>query len=74
MIGQPSEEGLGGAKAMLKDGLYTRFPRPDFVLALHDNPTLAAGKVAWKEGSMLGALMGWISPCAVTEVTARHRI
>ncbi len=53
MIGQPSEEGLGGAKAMLKDGLYTRFPTPNFVLALHDIPTLAAGKVAWKEGSML---------------------
>src|SRR3984957_11349285 len=55
MIGQPSEEGLGGAKAMLKDGLYTRFPRPDFVLALHDIPTVAAGKVAWKEGSMLAS-------------------
>ena len=58
MIGQPSEEGLGGAKAMLMDGLYTRFPRPDFVLALHDNPTVAAGKVAWKEGSMLASADG----------------
>jgi hippurate hydrolase len=55
MIGQPSEEGLGGASAMLKDGLYTRFPRPDFVLALHDIPTVAAGKVAWKAGSMLAS-------------------
>ncbi|MDP9146080.1 MAG: amidohydrolase [Acidobacteriota bacterium] len=53
MIGQPAEEAVGGAKAMLNDGLYTRFPRPDYVLALHDNPTVAAGKVAWKEGPLL---------------------
>lgn len=58
MVGQPSEEGLGGATAMLKDGLYTRFPHPDFVLALHDNPTVAAGKVAWKVGSMLASADG----------------
>jgi amidohydrolase len=58
MIGQPSEEGLGGASAMLRDGLYTRFPRPDFVLALHDIPTVAVGKVAWKEGSMLSSADG----------------
>lgn len=55
MIGQPSEEGFGGASAMLRDGLYTRFPRPNFVLALHDMPNLAAGKVAWKAGPMLAS-------------------
>jgi hippurate hydrolase len=55
MIGQPAEEAVGGASAMLRDGLYTRFPRPDFVLALHDMPTIAAGKVAWKEGPMLAS-------------------
>jgi amidohydrolase len=55
MIGQPAEEGFGGAKAMLRDGLYSRFPHPDYVLALHDMPTLAAGKVAWKEGSILSS-------------------
>jgi amidohydrolase len=53
MIGQPSEETVGGAAAMLRAGLFTKFPRPDYILALHDNATLAAGKVAWKEGTML---------------------
>lgn len=56
MIGQPAEEVIEGASAMLRDGLYTRFPRPDYVLALHDSPTLAAGTVAWKEGSMLAGV------------------
>lgn len=53
MIGQPAEEAIGGAKAMIKAGLFTKFPKPDYVLALHDNALLAAGKVAWKEGTML---------------------
>jgi hippurate hydrolase len=35
LIGQPAEEMIGGAKEMLKDGLYTRFPKPDYALALH---------------------------------------
>ena len=34
MIGQPAEEIVAGARAMLSDGLYTRFPKPDFALAL----------------------------------------
>jgi len=53
MIGQPSEESVGGAKAMLREGLFGKFPKPDYVLALHDNSFLPAGKVAWKEGTML---------------------
>lgn len=53
MLGQPAEEAVGGARAMLNDGLFTRFPKPDYVIALHDNPFLAAGKVAWKEGTLL---------------------
>jgi len=53
MIGQPAEETVGGAEAMLREGLFTKFPRPDYVLALHDNSSLPAGKVAWKEGTML---------------------
>jgi amidohydrolase len=39
---QPAEERIGGAKKMLADGLYTRFPKPDYALAFHvdaDNPT-----------------------------------
>ena len=53
MIGQPAEETVGGAAAMLRAGLFTKFPKPDYVLALHDNPFLPAGQVAWKEGPML---------------------
>jgi len=53
LIGQPAEETVGGAQAMLREGLFSKFPKPDYVLALHDNATIAAGKVAWKEGTML---------------------
>jgi hippurate hydrolase len=53
MIGQPAEEAIGGAKAMLRAGLYTKFPKPDYVLALHDSSTVAAGQVAWHEGTLL---------------------
>ncbi|MBK6620520.1 MAG: amidohydrolase [Saprospirales bacterium] len=44
-IAQPAEESSGGAKAMLKEGLYERFPRPDYALALHVNANLPAGQV-----------------------------
>jgi hippurate hydrolase len=53
MIGQPAEEIVGGAAAMLRAGLYTKFPKPDYVLALHDSATLPVGQVAWREGPML---------------------
>lgn len=55
MISQPAEERVGGAKAMLRDGLYTRFPRPDYAVALHDSAVVPAGKVAWKEGPLLAS-------------------
>ena len=45
LIGQPAEETIGGAEGMIKDGLFTRFPRPDVVLALHVGNELPAGKV-----------------------------
>lgn len=51
MIGQPAEELGLGALAMLKDGLYTRFPKPDYTLAFHDTPELPSGVV--------GAAKGW---------------
>ena len=47
LIGQPAEETIDGARAMLRDDLYTRFPRPDFAIALHDTPDLAAGMVGY---------------------------
>jgi len=53
MIAQPAEETVGGAAAMLRAGLFTKFPKPDYVLALHDSAVLPAGQVAWHEGTML---------------------
>jgi amidohydrolase len=50
MVGQPAEEGLGGARAMLTDGLFTRFPRPDFALSLHDDDTMPAGTIGYHPG------------------------
>jgi hippurate hydrolase len=49
-IGQPAEEAVGGALGMIKDGLFQRFPRPDFCFALHDDAELAVGTVAYMPG------------------------
>ncbi|MCI0418225.1 MAG: amidohydrolase, partial [Acidobacteria bacterium] len=53
MIGQPAEERGSGAKAMLAAGLFQKFPKPDYVLALHDAASLEAGKVGIVEGPAL---------------------
>ncbi len=53
LIGQPAEEKIGGAKEMLADGLYTRFPKPDFALALHVAHDLETGKVGYRSGPAL---------------------
>jgi hippurate hydrolase len=50
LVGQPAEETLSGAVAMLEDGLFTRFPRPDFALSLHDDDTMPAGTVGYHAG------------------------
>jgi amidohydrolase len=50
LIGQPAEETISGAKAMVNDGLFTRFPRPDVVVALHVGNTLPAGQVGITPG------------------------
>jgi amidohydrolase len=50
LIGQPAEETVSGAKAMLADGLYERFGRPDLVIALHDTNLRAAGTVGITSG------------------------
>ena len=47
---QPAEERVGGAAAMIKDGLYTRFPKPDYALALHVAAQMPTGKIAAAEG------------------------
>lgn len=49
-IGQPAEEQGGGAQAMLADGLFERFPRPNFCLALHDSAEVAAGTLGYTPG------------------------
>ncbi len=54
-IGQPAEERIRGARAMLKDGLFTRFPKPDFVVALHDTPNLPAGQLGVTSGFTLAS-------------------
>ena len=50
MLGQPSEETGDGARAMLRDNLYTNFPKPDFAIALHDKPELETGKIGYTPG------------------------
>jgi len=50
LIGQPAEEIVEGAAAMLKDGLFTRFPKPDFALSLHDEASLPAGVIGFHPG------------------------
>ena len=54
-IGQPAEEKIGGAKAMLADGLYTRFPKPDYALALHVSHDLATGHLAYTRGPAMAS-------------------
>jgi hippurate hydrolase len=49
-IVQPAEERVGGAAAMLKDGLYTRFPKPDYAVAFHVAAELPTGHIAAAEG------------------------
>ncbi len=53
LVAQPAEERGSGARRMLADGLYTRFPKPDFALALHVNSELPAGSVSVIEGFAL---------------------
>ena len=50
LILEPAEEVSGGARNMIKDGLFTRFPRPDYNLALHVSASLQAGKVGYLPG------------------------
>ena len=50
LVGQPAEEKGAGSLAMLEDGLFARFPKPDFAIALHVSPTLATGKIGIRSG------------------------
>jgi len=50
LIGQPAEERISGANAMIEDGLYTRFPKPDYALAFHVSAQTPTGKIILREG------------------------
>ncbi|KTE77468.1 MAG: amidohydrolase [Sphingopyxis terrae] len=53
MIGQPAEERGAGARMMLEDGLYTRFPKPQYALAFHDAAQFPAGAIGYTPGYAL---------------------
>jgi amidohydrolase len=55
LIGQPAEEVVKGAEGMLSEGLYDRFGKPDFAIALHDWATLEAGKIGYRPGQFMAA-------------------
>ena len=54
-VGQPAEEVVKGARAMLRDGFYDRFPKPDFAIALHDNDSLPAGEIGYRAGYIMAS-------------------
>jgi hippurate hydrolase len=58
LIGQPAEEMIQGAAAMLRDHLYERFGRPDYVLSEHDSNEVAAGTITVKGGPLLASSNG----------------
>lgn len=53
MVGQPAEERGAGARMMLEDGLYTRFPKPQYALAFHDAAQFPAGQIGYTAGYAL---------------------
>ena len=54
-VGQPAEEMIAGARAMLADNMYQRFPKPSYAIALHDNPFIPAGTVGYTSGYALAS-------------------
>ena len=55
-VGQPAEEVGTGARAMLRDGLFERFPRPDFAVAVHTSADHPAGRIAFTSGWALASV------------------
>ncbi len=53
LVGQPAEEVARGAASMLQDGFLSRFPHPEFAVAIHDWGDFPAGKVAYTTGYVL---------------------
>jgi hippurate hydrolase len=56
LVAQPAEEIVAGARAMLADGLYARFPKPDYAIALHTMSILPAGVIGYGEGPFLASV------------------
>jgi len=52
LVAQPAEEAIGGAKRMISDGLFERFPRPNWAVAFHVNPNYPTGTVAIRSGAI----------------------
>ena len=72
-IAQPAEEDGAGAKAMLADGLFTRFPKPDFGFALHATGAFAYGTIRYRVGAGSSNAEASTSNFAAAAVTARCR-
>jgi len=58
LIFQPGEEGYAGAKAMIEDGLFERFPM-DAVFGMHNMPSLERGKIYFTSGPLFAAVDNW---------------
>jgi hippurate hydrolase len=56
LVGQPAEEITSGASAMLADGLFTRFPKPDYAISMHDEPSLPSGQIGFHAGFFRASL------------------
>src|SRR5688572_28191919 len=63
-LGQPAEERIGGAKVLLEEGLFTKFPKPDYAIALHCDSRLATGKVGVRGGYALAN----VDSCDITMI------
>ena len=75
LIAQPAEERAMGAKAMLAAGLFTKFPKPDFAIALHDIPTLPSGTVGFSSGPALSGSDSKVARITISFfASARRRI
>jgi hippurate hydrolase len=56
LVGQPAEERGSGARSMLEAGLFKRFPKPDFALAIHNSASVAAGTIEYVPGYALASV------------------
>ncbi len=56
MVAQQAEEKSGGANAMIADGLFKRFPVPDYALAYHVNPEMPTGTIGYRPGPFMAGV------------------